>query len=208
MSPRWATWRKTVDLDEYDRRWEMMAAEGRSIHGEVDFVERTMPGRTLTILDAGCGTGRLAIEAARRGHVVMGVDLDPDMIERARSKVPTIEWECADLSQLALHRSFDIVVMAGNIPLFCAPGTQGAIIERLARHLAPGGTLVCGFSIENRVDAYTVEDFDRDARRAGFAAVSVFANWDGDPVGSSGQDKPVNAGEYAVVMCDLPTNAP
>src|SRR5262245_59743882 len=46
-------------------------------------VERgVLPG--AAILDAGCGTGRYSIELARRGYLVHGVDLSPDLIEIAR----------------------------------------------------------------------------------------------------------------------------
>lgn len=187
-----------MNLDEYDRRWENMVAQGKSVHGELDFVERLRPVTPLSILDAGCGTGRLAIEAERRGHRVVGVDLDPDMLERARSKAPAIEWICADLSRLALEDRFDVVVMAGNIPLFCVPGTQPQIITALARHLVSGGVLICGFSIEDSVDSYTPARFECDARAAGLDFVSCSSNWNGDPVGPAGTD------DYAVIVCEKP----
>lgn len=185
-------WRRAIDLDEYDLRWETMAKRGDSIHGELDFVDFIVDGATVDVLDAGCGTGRLAIEAARRGHRPVGVDLDRDMIERARRKSSDIEWIHADLTSLELDRTFDVIVMAGNIPLFCGPRTQPMIVSALSRHLRRGGSLICGFSIEKHADAYTAIDFDRDALSAGLSLVMHFSTWDRHPA------RPDD--EYAVVV--------
>lgn len=182
-----------MDLEDYDRRWEEMDARGEAIHGEMDFVERLVSGRISSILDAGCGTGRIALEAVRRGHRAVGVDLDPDMIDRARSKSPDIDWVCADLSRLELDDLFEIIVMAGNIPLFCAPGSQPAIMASLARHLVPGGMLVCGFSIEQRSGGYLPSDFRRDAESSGLTVIGHYATWDGEE-SRDGDD-------YAVIVC-------
>ena len=67
--------------------WRALAAEGKSIHGEADLVCRFEPG---SVLDAGCGTGRVAIELAARGIDVVGVDLDPAMLDHARLKAPSL----------------------------------------------------------------------------------------------------------------------
>lgn len=178
VSPRWVKWRRSVDLDEYDRRWEAMQSRGESVHGEMDFVERLLDGHVVSILDAGCGTGRLGIEADRRGHRSVGVDLDADMIERARRKAPHITWIHGDLAGLDLGESFDVAVMAGNIPLFCAAGSQGEIISSLARHLVPGGWLICGFSLEKHPGAYSATDFERDASSAGLHRHGWYRSWD------------------------------
>ena len=205
VSERWVKWRRAVDLDEYDRRWQDLEAQGRSVHGELDFIERSLPGRSLKILDAGCGTGRLAIEAARRGHRVVGVDLDPDMIERARSKAPELEWICCDLSTVDIAGSFDVAVMAGNIPLFCAPGTQAAIIASLSRHLVPGGLLICGFSVEEGSHAYSPVDFRHDAETAGLEIVDQRSSWDED-LEQTAADRSEADDDYAVIVCRRPNS--
>ncbi len=180
VSPRWIEWRRTVDLLKYDERFAVMAERGESIHGEADFIERLFPQRKISLLDAGCGTGRLAIEMTSRGHHAVGVDLDPDMIARARSKAPDIEWHVSDLSKLALGSKSEVVVMAGNILLFCAPGSQAAIIKSLSQHIVPGGFLISGFSLEDRGDAYLGGDYQRDAFAAGLTPVAEYSNWNGD----------------------------
>lgn len=195
MSERWVEWRRSVDLDKYDARWDAMAARGESVHGEADAVSRLtrdhFDGRALTVLDAGCGTGRLAIELVNRGHRVVGVDLDPDMIERARRKRPDIEWHAQDLATFDTGHRFDLIVMAGNIPLFCQPGAQSRIVANLARLLVPGGLLVCGWSQETRPDAYRAEQFVADGETNEMSLVSAWKNWEGEPFDDS---------DYAVIV--------
>ena len=69
-------WSERTDVPRgasYDERWRELEAKGVSIHGEADLVAWLAPGGS--VLDAGCGTGRVAIELARRGHEIVGVDL-------------------------------------------------------------------------------------------------------------------------------------
>ena len=185
VSERWIEWRRTVDLIKYDQRWDAMAARGDSIHGEADFVERLIGDRKVRLLDAGCGTGRLAIEMVRRGHHAVGVYIDPDMIKRAVTKAPHINWHVADLSEMSLDSKFDVIVMAGNIPLFCAPSSQAAIIKSLADHVDQGGYLISGFSLETRSNAYLRADYQRDALAAGLTEVVVYSTWDENPSGDT-----------------------
>ena len=51
----------------YDHRWSRLTACGENIHGEADFVESLLPARPASVLDAGCGTGRVVTELAQRG---------------------------------------------------------------------------------------------------------------------------------------------
>ena len=89
VSRRWSRWRAETDLDEYHDRWRRLAETGQSTHGEADFIESLGP---RSVLDAGCGMGRVAIELARRGIDVVGVDLDDDLLAYARQSDPSIRW--------------------------------------------------------------------------------------------------------------------
>jgi len=152
-----------------------MAERGENPHGEVDFVERFEPA---TVLDAGCGTGRVAIEVARRGVDVVGTDIDAAMLAEAKAKAPELSWVEADLAALDLERRFDVVVMAGNIVLFVVPGTEAAAVAGAARHVAPGGHLVAGFSLGQGV---SVDEWEGWLRDAGLAPIDRFSTWGGDP---------------------------
>lgn len=163
------------DGDDYQARFDRLAASGTDVHGEATFVRAYAPA---SVLDAGCGTGRVAIELARHGIDVVGVDVDPSMLATARRLAPEVTWVEADLSSLALGRTFDVVVMAGNVPLFTRPGTEAALVGGVARHVAPGGHLIAGFSLDR---AYRLEDHDAHAASAGLELVERFATWDRAP---------------------------
>jgi len=165
----------------YDDRWEQMAAEGVEVHGEADLVESMSPADPgpRTVLDAGCGTGRVAIELARRGYGVTGVDVDPAMLARARAKAPDLRWIEADLASLDLGQAFDVVVAAGNVIIYLAPGTEAAVLSSLADHLGPHGLLVAGFQLDaGRLDLATYDDH---AAAAGLELVERWATWDRQP---------------------------
>lgn len=166
--PRW-------DGDDYQRRVEEVTAAVERPHGEADLVARFAPA---TVLDAGCGTGRVAVELARRGVEVVGVDVDPSMLATARRLVPHLELVEADLTRLDLGRRFDVVLLAGNVPLFTAPGTTAALVARCAAHVAPDGVLVAGFRTDG---AYRLDDWDREASAAGLVLLDRTATWEGEP---------------------------
>lgn len=175
--------------DDYDARWQTLAESGQNIHGEADLVGSLLSGTDRTLLDAGCGTGRVAIELARRGHHVWGVDSDPRMLQTAQTKAPELPWLQADLANLpdSLPDRFDLVLLAGNVMIFLTPGTEGQVVDALADRLSPGGLLVAGFSL--RPDQLTLEQYDRLAESAGLRLVHRWSTWDREPY---------SGGDYAV----------
>jgi SAM-dependent methyltransferase len=178
MTPSGSRWsaddsvRRGVD---YDRRWKQMAAAGQSVHGEADFICGLEP---VSVLDAGCGTGRVAIELAARGIDVAGVDLDRPMLDQARAKAPQLQWVEANLLQVDLGRQFDVVAMPGNVMIFVRPGSEAAVVSNLAGHIVAGGALVAGFELGR---GYDIDQYDADCRAAGLASEARFATWDATP---------------------------
>ena len=167
----------TWDGEDYQRRFDQLAASGRDVHGEADLVHSYAPS---TVLDAGCGTGRVGIELARRGVRVVGADLDSSMIAAARRRAPDLEWIECSLTSLDLPDRFDVVVLAGNVPLFTPPGTQSALVAGCARHLRPGGRLISGFSLGR---GYRTDDLDTHAAAAGLVLDERWSTWDRAPFG-------------------------
>lgn len=165
---------------EYDARWAALAASGQSVHGEADCIGRYSP---RTVLDAGCGTGRVAIELSRRGIDVVGVDLDPPMLAEARAKAPELTWVEADLLTVDLARVFDVVAMPGNVMIFLQHGTERAVVANLAGHVAPGGLMIAGFQLGR---GYELDAYDADCAAAGLVLVERFSTWDGDPFSDGG----------------------
>jgi len=160
----------------YDAPFEARSRAGENVHGEADFVEALGP---KSVLDAGCGTGRVAIERARRGIDVVGVDIDERLLGVAREKAPQLEWHLDDISTVDLGRQFEVIVMAGNVMIFLAPGTEGLVLKNLARHLAPDGLLVAGFQLS--MGYLELDEYDRLAEEAGLELVRRYSTWDGDP---------------------------
>jgi SAM-dependent methyltransferase len=165
------------DGDAYQARLDAMAAEGRSMHGEADLLCGLDPAPT-SVLDAGCGTGRVGVELARRGLDVVGVDVDPSMLATARRQAPDLPWVEADLAEVDLGRTFDVVLLAGNVVLFTAPGAQPAVVAGAARHLRPGGALVAGFQLGR---GWELADHEAACTAAGLVAEERWATWDRDP---------------------------
>jgi SAM-dependent methyltransferase len=171
--------------DAYDERWSQLAGAGHDVHGEANFVEsvlRDHGGRR--VLDAGCGTGRVGIELAARGFEVVGVDIDPTMLDTARRKAPAMEWLLADLATLALGRVFDAVVLAGNVMIYVGAGNEPEVLQRVAAHLPRDGLLVAGFQLDS--GRYTLDAYDRDAAGAGFELRDRYATWERDPYAGGG----------------------
>ena len=166
---------RSVSGDAYDATYERRAAAGEDVHGEADFVERFAP---TSVLDAGCGTGRVGRELARRGLDVVGVDLDEAMLKTAREKAPDVDWRLADLATVDLERSFDAIVMAGNVMIFLTPGSEAAVVANVARHLEPGGVLIAGFQITP--GQLTIERYDEIARLADLDLAERWSTWDRD----------------------------
>src|ERR1700683_4251692 len=85
--------------EEYDRRFEELAARGVDMHGEADLIDSYDP---TSVLDAGCGTGRVAIELRRRGRQPPGLARPPRIRGAPRRKAPDITWVEGDLADPAL----------------------------------------------------------------------------------------------------------
>ncbi|MGE5368389.1 MAG: magnesium protoporphyrin IX methyltransferase [Chloroflexota bacterium] len=133
--------------------------------------------RGQRLLDAGCGTGALAIEAARRGADVVAVDLSPTLISLAQERAPQdlpgrVTFAVGDLLDPAFG-AFDHVVAMDSLIHY-----EGADIARTLAALAPrvGGSLI--FTIAPRTPALTVmhavgQLFPRGNRSPAIAPISV-----------------------------------
>jgi SAM-dependent methyltransferase len=170
---------------DYADRVDRRAASTGNAHGEADLVEHLVAPRSR-ILDAGCGTGRVAIELARRGYDCVGVDVSASMLAVARERAPSVEWHCQDLATLDLDAAFDLVLAAGNVIALLEEGTEPLVVRHLAASLAAGGLLVAGFGLdpehlplsEAPVD---LPHYDRWCADAGLVFHARWATWDRDP---------------------------
>ncbi len=178
VSPSWTHWRETIDLEEYHARFARMEAAGKASHGEADLIEGYRPA---SVLDAGCGMGRVAIELHHRGIDVVGCDLDDDLLAYARADMPVIEWHHVDLATMKLGGTFDVVAMPGNVMIFCRTEDRGRIVTNLATHLNADGLLIAGFTLDRCDGALTLDAYDKYCVGAGLNLVERYATWERDP---------------------------
>ena len=174
---------------EYDAPYEARARSGMDVHGEANLVEKLIrqhfaqdKNRNLIhILDAGCGTGRMAIELAQRGYSVTGVDLDQVMLDQAKAKAPGMSWYLDDLSTVKLDYKFDCIVLAGNVMIFLTPGTEQAVLNNLSQYLQPKGLLLAAFELKSRNWAHlTANRYFELAAHVGLQEVERWSTWDQD----------------------------
>jgi SAM-dependent methyltransferase len=166
----------------YVERFRAKARAGEDLTGEARLVDAMAP-RGARILDAGCGPGRLGGYLATVGHRVVGVDVDPVLIDAAKQDHPGPDWLVGDLAELDLpargvSEPFDVIVSAGNVVAFLAPSTRVQVLARLRAHLAVDGRAVIGFGA-NRDYAFT--EFLADATDAGFVPDLLLSTWDVRP---------------------------
>lgn len=176
---RWVSDTKDGHSQWYVERFRRMAAEGEDLAGEARLVDAMVP-RGARILDAGCGPGRVGAELHARGHTVVGVDVDPVLIDAAREDHPGPLWLVGDLAELDLPAAgitepFDAAVVAGNVMVFVAPRTETEVLRRIGAHVRPDGFVIVGFHVNRHL---ALDDFDASVREAGLHIEHRFATWD------------------------------
>ncbi|MEU6998210.1 class I SAM-dependent methyltransferase [Nonomuraea sp. NPDC046570] len=182
----------------YAARFAELAATGKDMHGEARLCAALVPA-PARVLDAGCGTGRVAAWLAAHGYETVGIDLDPSMLAEARRAAPHLTWLQADLADLDVPavlsptgspEGFDLVVAAGNVIPLLAGGTEAEAVRRLASVLKPGGMLVAGFGLDAAhlpvPPSVTLDDYDTWCAAAGLTLDHRLSTWDGRPYTGDG----------------------
>ena len=165
------TWKEVTAANpahshNFARKWKTLRAQGKDIDGEARLID-AMSERHSRVLDAGCGSGRLGGELAKRGHTVLGVDVDPILIEHAVDDYPEARWEVGDLSEEEIPE--------GNVMTFIAIEGREAALRNVFNALRPGGRFVVGFG-EGR--GWGFDDCLDLARAVGYRVDFIFASWD------------------------------
>jgi SAM-dependent methyltransferase len=192
---RWAELTGGASGEDYARRFATLAASGADVHGEASYAASLVPP-PARVLDAGCGTGRVAARLAELGYDCTGVDVDPSMLAVARREHPGLTWVLADLG--ALHEAvevvaggYDLALAAGNVIPLLAEGALQTTVAQLARALARSGLLVCGFGLDAAhlppgCPVTPLSAYDRACEAAGLGLVRRLAAWDGAPYDGGG----------------------
>jgi SAM-dependent methyltransferase len=194
MGSRWSEATGSGDAAGYAAHFDDLAAAGHDVHGEASLCTSLVPPGAR-VLDAGCGTGRVAIRLAELGYDCAGVDLDESMLAQARTRAPHLPWALADLADVDLlaagHPPFDLVVAAGNVVPLVARGAEPRVMARLAAHLGAGGLLVAGFGLDRAhlppaAGLVSLADYDVWCEAAGLTLVRRLATWAGEEYGGGG----------------------
>ena len=118
--------------------WKDYPAEAEKIHAIV--AERAPAAQTL--LDVACGTG-LHLALLRESYTVEGVDLEPGLLEVARSRLPKVPLHLGDMRTFNLGRQFDVVTcLFSSIGYMQTPEDLLHALANMAGHLAPDGVML------------------------------------------------------------------
>lgn len=118
--------------------WKDYAAEVKRLADEI--ARRKPDARTL--LDVACGTGR-HLQLLSETFEVAGIDLSPEMLRVARTRLPQVGLHEADMRSFDLVREFDVVTcLFGSISLVQGLDDARKAVSNMVRHLAPGGLLI------------------------------------------------------------------
>jgi ubiquinone/menaquinone biosynthesis C-methylase UbiE len=179
---RWSQLAGARSGASYAARIAAMAATGQDMHGEATFCSAIVT-RPARILDAGCGTGRVAIRLNELGYDCVGVDFDESMLGEATHAAADMRWLVGDLATLELGERFDLIVAAGNVIPLLAVDTLDAAVANLARHLQPTGALVTGFGLDSAhlppgCPITPLADFDTACVAADLTLRERYATWE------------------------------
>lgn len=135
-------------FENYGRKYDQECFVHGTL-GECDFIEKEINfDKKINILDIGCGTGRHAIELAKRGYKVTGIDLSESQLQRAREKaaeenlhIPFLQY---DARNLPFENEFDLAIMLceGGFPLMETDEMNYQILQSAARALKKPGKLI------------------------------------------------------------------
>lgn len=133
---------------DYARTYDQEAFTQGTLQ-EVSFIEKEIrKNKRVRILDVGCGTGRHAIELARRGYEVTGMDLSPSQLKRAEEKARAagvkVKFIRKDARDFDFRGRFGLVIMLceGGFSLMETDEMNFLILENCARSLRKGGKLI------------------------------------------------------------------
>ncbi|HEX9888511.1 MAG TPA: class I SAM-dependent methyltransferase, partial [Nitriliruptorales bacterium] len=123
------------------------------------------------VLEVGAGTGRVSVAIARAGVPVVGIDLSPAMLARARARVEAedladrVELFEGDMRSFDLGRTFPLAILPYRVLAHAlTPDDQVATLAAVRRHLEPNGRLVFNLTVPSMTDALPLDGLARDGR--------------------------------------------
>ncbi|GAA1671507.1 class I SAM-dependent methyltransferase [Kribbella yunnanensis] len=111
--------------------------EQAEANGEDEFIDKAIDPKS-SILELGCGTGRITRPLLARGHQVVAVDESAEMIAR----IPETETIQSTIGELRLDRQFDVVLMMSYLINVADDAERLRLLETCAHHVRPGGSVL------------------------------------------------------------------
>ncbi|WP_254705549.1 class I SAM-dependent methyltransferase [Streptomyces vilmorinianum] len=108
---------------------------------EPDVIEAAVPAGA-SLLELGCGAGRVTEPLVRRGFAVTAVDESAEMLEAVRERVPGVEAVRSPIESLELARRFDVVILASFLVHTAEHRTRQAFLETCRRHVTDDGCVL------------------------------------------------------------------
>lgn len=142
--------------DYFSDVWEPMShliKQKRDTFAECNLIEQLLLENEFTsLLDVPCGSGRIAIELAKRGFKTFGVDINPEAIQKANTNAGKMKklkptFQVADMRSMAFDQTFDMAVCAYNSFGYFSDKDNKASLASMSRALNDGGCLL----LENHV---------------------------------------------------------
>jgi len=135
-------WWEELFNDDYLRTMEKLT--DKQVAREAVFIEESLGiERGGAVLDLGCGTGRQAIELARRGYEVVGFDLSLPMLTRAReeaqSRSAKLEFVQGDMREMTYEEQFDGVYCWNTAFGYFEEEKNAYVVDRVRHALKSGG---------------------------------------------------------------------
>jgi SAM-dependent methyltransferase len=129
-----------------------------------------------TVLDLGCGTGRLLAELATHGFTASGTDLQPKLIAWAQRTHPGLRLSVGDLRTIRLGGTFDLVTCVGNtLSYLHTEPDLGAAFDTIQAHSHPGTLLAIATLTGSARDAHGHSEI---TTTLGTATVTTTSEWD------------------------------
>jgi SAM-dependent methyltransferase len=153
--------------------WAYDLLQPEPVVSRIEFIQATLTKYGIAadawVLDAGCGTGRYAVELAKRGYRVCGVDRSPELIAVARNRhqdaANRLQFVIADLLQASFPQSFDAVLGRGVLNDFVEAADRGSVFQRFSLWLRPGGIWIFDVREWSRTLARYIEPSAKVHRR-------------------------------------------
>lgn len=137
-------------FNNYAKYYNLLYSD-KDYKSEIEYIDSLIRNYStkgnLSVLDAGCGTGRHANYLAEKGYHVTGIDRSAEMIEIAnKNKNKNTEFHINDITDFVLNRKFDVVLALFHVASYQTTNIElSAMLSNIFKHLKPGGIFIFDF---------------------------------------------------------------